>query len=282
MIFLDTEVTMREATIDGKQGLHLIPRMCSKSTDTHQYLHPSSCHSPHITKNLPTSVVSRIRRNCSDRVENDEIFKNTKYKAYLLKFGYDEKLIDKRFINCAVRVKRKDLLKKRKQKRTNDIEKYRMITDYEPTFPDIWKGFKMFKSIIEEDEELQEVFPKGIKHFQISERRGAKNIKELLAPSNIKFKENALDESESQNEDEIERDQDHEGCYPCSKPCAYCPLLQKLQGDTFHSKSNKKTFKIHQHINCKSQNVIYLVTCAKCNKQGVGHSMQFSKCSAVQ
>ena len=72
----------------------------------------------------------------------------------------------------------------------------------------------MFKSIIEEDEELQEVFPKGIKHFQISERRGPKNIKELLAPSNIKFKENALEESESQNEDEIERDQDPEGCYP--------------------------------------------------------------------
>ena len=138
-----------------------------------------------------------------------------------------------------------------------------MITDNEPTFPDIWNGFKMFKSIIEEDEEFQEVFPKGIKHFQISERRGATNIKELLAPSNIKFKENALEESESQNEDEIERDQDPEGCYPCGKPCAYCPLLQKLQGDTLHSKSNKKTFKICQHINCKSQNVIYLCSSAK-------------------
>ena len=62
----------------------------------------------------------------------------------------------------------------------------------------------------------------------------------------------------------------------CGKPCAYSPLLQKLQGDTFHSKSNK-TFKICQHIDCKSQNVIYLVTWAKCNKQGVGHSTQFSK-----
>ena len=116
--------------------------MYSKSTDTHQYLHPLSCQSHHITKNLPTSVVSRIRGNCSDRVENDEIFKNAiiQYKAYLLKSGYDEELIDKRIISCAVRVKRKDLLKKRKQKRTNDIEKYRMITDYEP---DIRKGFKM-------------------------------------------------------------------------------------------------------------------------------------------
>ena len=60
MIFLDTEVTMREATIDGKQGLYLIPQMYSKSTDTHQYLHSSSCHSPHITKNLPTLEVHYV------------------------------------------------------------------------------------------------------------------------------------------------------------------------------------------------------------------------------
>ena len=59
------------------------------------------------------------------------------------------------------------------------------------------------------------------------ERRGAKNIKELLTPSNIKFKENALEESESQNENEIERDKDPEGCYPCGKPCAYFPPATK-------------------------------------------------------
>ena len=33
--------------------------------------------SPQITKNLPTSVINRIRRNCSDRIDDDKIFKDT-------------------------------------------------------------------------------------------------------------------------------------------------------------------------------------------------------------
>ena len=39
----------------------------------------------------------------------------------------------------------------------------------------------------------------------------------MLAASNIKLKENALDEAESLNEDENERDQCPEGCYPFGK-----------------------------------------------------------------
>ena len=62
-----------------------------------------------------------------------------------------------------------------------------MVTNYEPTFPDIRKAFSKFRNIFEEDEELQEIFPKGIIHLQMSERRGAKNIKELIAPSTVKF-----------------------------------------------------------------------------------------------
>ena len=38
---------------------------------------------------------------------------------------------------------------------------------------------------MKEDEVLSKVFPKGAKHFQVSEKRGSKNIKELLAPSSV-------------------------------------------------------------------------------------------------
>ena len=77
---------------------------------------------------------------------------------------------------------------------------------------------------------------------------------------------------------ENEEDQNmEEGCYPCGKPCAYCHLLEKSQGKTFKSKNNKKVFKIRQCITCKSRNIIYLVTCAKCKLPGVGHSTQFGK-----
>ena len=49
-----------------------------------------------------------------------------------------------------------------------------MVTDYKPTFADIRKAFRKFKHIIEDDEELKEIFPKGVSHFQVSERRGSK------------------------------------------------------------------------------------------------------------
>ena len=111
-----------------------------------------------------------------------------------------------------------------------------MVTYYEPTFPDIRKAFRKFKHIIEDDEELKEIFPKGVSHFQVSERRGSKIIKELLEPSTTRFRE--IDED---NDMENEEDQNmKERCYPCGKPCAYSHLLEKSQGKTFKSKNNKK------------------------------------------
>ena len=72
VLFLDTEVTLRETTVNNERGFHLIPQMYSKDTDTHQSLHPSSCHSAHIAKSFPTPVINRIRRNCSDKVDNSK------------------------------------------------------------------------------------------------------------------------------------------------------------------------------------------------------------------
>ena len=100
MVFLDTKVTVHKGVINNKRGLYLIPQMYSKDTDTRQYLNPSSFHSLHITKNIPTSVINRIRRNCSDRIDDDKIFKDTMidYKAYLqMKSGYEEELVDEKF-----------------------------------------------------------------------------------------------------------------------------------------------------------------------------------------
>ena len=80
------------------------------------------------------------------------------YKAYMLKSGYDEELIDDHFIAHAIETKRKDLLQNRKRKKQRKVEKYHMMTNYEPTFPDIRKAFSKFRNIFEEDEELQEIF----------------------------------------------------------------------------------------------------------------------------
>ena len=194
------------------------------------------------------------------------------YKAYMLKSCYNEELVDDHFITLAIETKRKDLLQNKKRKKQRKVEKYRMVTNYEPTFPDIRKAFSKCRDIFEEDEELQEIFPKGIVHLKVSVRRGAKNVKELIAPSTVEFKEENDAEQTNENSEEVSK-----GSYPCGKQCAYWQLLSRSQGQTFQSNSNKKVFKIRQHITCKSRNIIYFVTCMKCKLQGVGHSTHFGK-----
>ena len=59
----------------------------------------------------------------------------------MLKSGYDEELIDDRFITHSIKTKRKDLLQNRKRKKQRKVEKYCMVTNHEPTFPAIRKAF---------------------------------------------------------------------------------------------------------------------------------------------
>ena len=55
------------------------------------------------------------------------------YKAFLLKSGYDEDLIDKKFINYVIKNKRKNILKINHERkgRKKEIRKYRFVTDFE-------------------------------------------------------------------------------------------------------------------------------------------------------
>ena len=150
-----------EVQKEGEQRFILAPSIYSKDTDTHQYLSPESCHPIHIMKNIPTTVANRCRTNCSDKVEDDNIFKETlvEYKAYLLKSGYNEQNINEKFINLAVKKKRSHILKDNEQKKQQKtFQKYRFVTEYEPSFPDIRKAFRKFDHILKNDEKMKKFF----------------------------------------------------------------------------------------------------------------------------
>ena len=110
------------------------------------------------------------------------------YKTYLLKSGYSEESTDKKFINFATRNNRKNIMKNKKKKKKEIVRKYRFVTEFEVSFPDKRKGFQKFEHIIKEDEVLIEVFSEGVRHFQICQKRGFKNIKKFLAASSTKLK----------------------------------------------------------------------------------------------
>jgi hypothetical protein len=55
----------------------------------------------------------------------------------------------------------------------------------------------------------------------------------------------------------------------CNHPrCATCQHLQCAP--SFISTKTKKSYPIRHHFTCKSNNIIYLITCTKCKKQYVG------------
>ena len=182
--------------------------------------------------------------------------------------GYDEEAIDKQFIKVA-KMKRKETLesKPRKNRVRRKQRKYNFVTTWDPMFPDIGRAIRKFVPLLAEDEECNKLFPKG--SFRMAYKRGHKNLKEILAPSTI-----------STLEGELGRNSKSGQCKKCQK-CGTsgrgrkrsnglnnCAVLE--EGNTFRSKVTKEKYKIRQEINCHSRNVIYLVNCMKCPKQGVG------------
>ena len=54
-----------------------------------------------------------------------------------------------------------------------------------------------------------------------------------------------------------------------------CQVLE--ENTVFRSTQTGEKFKIRQDIDCKSDNIIYLVTCKRCKFQGVGSCTKLSQ-----
>ena len=108
-----------------------------------------------------------------------------KYKAYLLESGYASDQIDGHFIKVA-KLKRKDAMSNdgcRKRGSSVKKKKINFVTTWDPMFQDINEALDKFQHILKEDDECRNLFPKG--SFRVSYKRGHKNLKELIAPSEI-------------------------------------------------------------------------------------------------
>ena len=85
--------------------------------------------------------------------------------------------------------------------------------------------------------------------------RSSKNIKELLAgPKGSNYTNNDTLPS---------------GCFKCSSKCDLCKNYFR-ESKIFRSSSTECFYNIRQHVDCKTKNVIYLVTYNKCKVQNVG------------
>ena len=83
-----------------------------KPTDTHQFLHPISCHPCHCKKGIPYSQALRLNRICSDNETFDR--RCNDLEKWLMERGYNEKMIRKQILSAREH-SRNDLLEKEKQ-----------------------------------------------------------------------------------------------------------------------------------------------------------------------
>ena len=128
-----------------------------------------------------------------------------------------------------------------------------MLLIFDPGFPNIMSTIRSCLPTLHEHPQCRELFPK--KAFRVSYRREHANLKELIATSKINHhRPNEVNANGS--------------CKKCGK-CGLSNrgrkrasgLTQCKEVSKFKSNSTKETFKIRENINCRSNNIIYLVNC---------------------
>ena len=94
-----------------KKGNQLVTDLYIKPTDTHQYLHASSCHVSHCKKSIPFSQTLPLNRICSENTFFDK--RCNELEIWHKKRGYSDKLVRGQILK-ARKFSRSEVLNKQK------------------------------------------------------------------------------------------------------------------------------------------------------------------------
>lgn len=219
-----------------------------KETDTHQLLHHSSYHPPHTFSGILKSQVLRFKRLSSFKPDYDN--------ACFILFN---SLINRGYNKRKLRKMKLDIW-------TNYTPK--IIDNNKPVFPIVIHFSPLASHLIYEWKKL--ILQHNI--FQDYRITAAycrnKNLAELLAPRiNRPNNNNNNNNSDDSNNDTVL------GCDKCNSiRCKACPSVNCTK--TFNSAYTRRQYTIKGSFNCRSNNIIYLITCTLCNMQYVGETQR--------
>ena len=233
--FLDVKVI--------RHGDTLITDLYIKPTDTHQYLHASSCHVYHSKRSIPYSQALRLNRICSEPSFFD--LRCGQLKHWLLERGYKEKMVCDQ-IQRARRNKRNDLLFQERGKKTNPGVKLNIT--YHPAYSKLKSILSNIHILLTPDDEHRKVF----QNIPVVGFKRGKSLKDLLVRAKLPVKIDG-----------------NGGSSRCGgKRCGVCPFIKET--GSFSDKAGKE-YKIRtKNLNCNSKCVVYLFTCKTCRMQYVG------------
>ena len=267
--FLDTTTYIDNNIIKTK--------LYKKPTDRKQYLHFKSCHPEHIKKAIPYSQALRYKRIITDQDILNHELNNLKF-AFISR-DYPKKLIETQ-LNKIKDVDRESLLiyQTTEHKKSKFLEYLKgrsflpLITNYnnnigknkfKKEFESAWINFTQstpLNSLIFNNELPQIVFKRG------------KTIGNHLLST--KFNDAADIDSDTINILASLLNENNDTSYTSSKcnhpKCLCCDSI--VESNSFQDTTKLNTFFINNNFNCNSTNIIYHITCLKCNKAYVGQT----------
>lgn len=232
--FLDTVISIND------NGL-ISTTLYVKPGKRNNLLLTSSCHPNHIFENIPYSSALRLKRICSlhtDFLELLDVLKST-----LMDRGYKCNYIMKAY-DKVVNISRSDALKKVEK---NIVIRPVLPLIYDPRLPNISNILYRFWKVMIKNPILKKIFPEPP---MVCWKR-PKNLREFLIKAKLP-KEISIRRS---NREKL-------GFKHCGKNCMMCKYSPKFANSVVSSVTKEK-IPILSNLTCKSENVLYCITCMK-------------------
>lgn len=250
MNFLDTTV-FKEPTDHASECL-LQTKVFFKPTDTHQLLHMTSHHPKHTTKGILKSQLIRFRRISANKKEYEKTCKTLFH--YLKNRGYSY---------TTMREQKNNIWNNYKEKNENNAPLGKDKT--EPTLPIINMNNKIGISLTRKYKEIIKTDPLLGTNKIIAAYRNPKNLYQVLIRSKLNSETNPY----TSTPDTLEPAAGFRQC--TSTQCSLCKI-HSTNNKTFRSTHYNSTFNLTQSLSCATTNIVYLITCRKCNIQYVGET----------
>ena len=194
----------------------------------------------------------RIVRICSSSEAREKRF--SELKDMLLSREYSSNIINAA-IDRARNIPRLEALKKVVKCKTSERPVF--VIHYDPRLPSVNNIIKKHYRVMTQDPKMKEVFPEP----PIIAYKRQKNLREALIRAKVPPAYNRPKRKLP-------------GMKKCNN-CVYCPYI--MTGDHVKFTASKQHHQITTTITCTSRNIIYLITCLKCNIQYVGETHRMLK-----
>ena len=238
---------------DGLNVFQLKTQTYAKPTDVHRYIPPSSC-TPNLSSKSPSiikGVAHRLRM--TNMLDKDLISALNLYSGYLEASGYDRGAILQHF-NAIVETSNEALID---SSRVPDSSfKCPLVIQIHPALPDLRAIIKKYQSILATCPLASVIFPVGT--FFPAYRK-LPSLSTLLLKNPFHFSNSSLPAQQTgffQSPDCR--------CKLC-KEAHFCSSVASpaLPGRGFH---------LSQHLNCRSQMVVYMIVCKLCQNAYIGQT----------